>query len=107
MIGNADEFWRVRVTKVDASEELDFEWHDDILWREPRVQMPGEYDVHLVEAVSLASPETVVRLGAFGSANDAADFAEELEEELRELTRSQFEAAYFPESDAEGAPPAS
>ncbi len=31
VIGNADEFWRLRITRVDTTQGLDFEWHDDIL----------------------------------------------------------------------------
>ena len=34
MIGNADEFWRVRVTRVDTTDGFEFEWHDDILYRD-------------------------------------------------------------------------
>lgn len=98
MIGNADEFWRARTTKVDAGDELDFEWHDDILWRQPRVEAPGEYEVYLVEAVSITQPDTVVRLGAFQSAAAAAGFMEEVEVDLAEMTASQFETVYFPKS---------
>lgn len=96
-IGAAQDFWRVRVTRVDASDELDFEWHDDILWRAPNVQDPDDLEVHLVEAVSVTQPERIVRLAAYPSADEALEFAETAREDLLELTASQFEGAYFPE----------
>lgn len=96
-IGNANEFWRLRMTKVDASDALDFEWHDDILWREPRVELPDEYDIHLVEAVSVTEPELIVRIAAFGSSDEASDFVAEAEDDLADMTASQFETAYFPQ----------
>ena len=40
-IGAADEFWRLRLTRVDTTDELDFEWHDDILYREPAIEDSG------------------------------------------------------------------
>lgn len=96
-IGAAEDFWRVRVTRVDASDELDFEWHEDILWRAPRVQDPDDIEVHLVEAVSVTQPERIVRLAAFGDADEALEYADTAREDLQELTASQFEAAYFPD----------
>ena len=44
VIGNADEFWRLRITRVDTTQGLDFEWHDDILYREPDVDLGDEVE---------------------------------------------------------------
>lgn len=97
-IGAADDFWRVRVTRVDSSDDLDFDWHDDILWRAPKIEQPEDFEVHLVEAVSVSQPERIVRLAALGDAESALEFADTVREDLAEMTASQFEAAYFPET---------
>jgi hypothetical protein len=97
IIGPADDFWRLRLTRMDATEELDFEWHDDILWREPQVHLePGE-PAYVVEAVSTGSePERVVALAAFPDEDAAREFLESALDDLVGMTRSQFEAARFP-----------
>jgi hypothetical protein len=88
VIGNADEFWRLRVTKVDTTQGLDFEWHDDILYREPHV-----------EAVRLDDADTVVRLATYSSADDAREFLGVAQEDLADLTKSRFEMAYFQDTE--------
>ena len=35
VIGGADEFYRLRVTRVDEGEPPDLEWRDDVLYRRP------------------------------------------------------------------------
>ncbi len=98
VIGPADEFWRLRLTRMDASEDLDFEWHDDILWRQPQIHLEAGEPAYLVEAVSLGSePEIVVRLAAFPDEGSAREFLDEAADDLRDMTRSQFEATHFPE----------
>ena len=97
-IGAAEDFWRVRTTRVDSSDDLDFDWHDDILWRAPKIEQPEDFEVHLVEAITVTQPERVVRLAAYGDADSALEFAETAREDLAEMTASQFEAAYFPEN---------
>ena len=99
VIGPADEFWRLRLTRMDPSDELDFEWHDDILWRQPQVHLePGE-PAFVVEAVSLgAVPEQIVRLAVFADEPSAREFLDEAADDLRDMTRSQFEATHFPEA---------
>ncbi len=103
VIGPADDFWRVRMTRMDGADELDFEWHDDILWREPNIRIePGE-SAYVVEAVWVgAAPERVVRLAAFADEDSAHEFLAEAEDDLRDMTRSQFETTHFPASDEDG-----
>ncbi len=100
VIGPAEEFWRLRLVRMDPSEELDFEWHDDILWRQPEVHLePGEA-AYAVEAVSVASgPEQIVRLGVFGEEDAAREFLDEAHDDLIDMTRSQFEASHFPAAE--------
>lgn len=101
-IGSADEFWRLRVTKVDTTEELDFEWHEDILYREPVVHDADEVELWHVEAVSLEDPERIVRIETHTSREDADGFVERAHDDLLDMTRSQFEATYL---SADPSPP--
>lgn len=106
IIGAASEFWRVRITRLDTTEGLDFEWHDDILYREPTVDPGSEVQTWQVQAVALDGSERVVRLDAFFDRASAEDFLAEVEDDLREMTNTQFEDAYIEPSlaeDAEGA----
>jgi len=94
VIGNADEFWRLRLTRLDTTERFDFEWHDDILYREPKVDPGDEVEFWNVEAVRLDDRETVARLRIFGSQDEAREFMAAVAEDLAEMTKSQFESVY-------------
>jgi len=99
VIGNADEFWRLRTTRVDTTQGLDFEWHDDILYREPEVDLGDEVEYFHVEAVRLDDAEVVVRLATFTTDGEAREFLERANEDLRDLTKSRFELAYFDDAE--------
>jgi len=99
IIGSADEFWRLRVTRVDTTDDLDFEWHDDILYREPTVQTADDIELWHVEAVSLSDPEHVVRVATFTERADAELFFDRSSGDLVEMTRSQFEDSYLSPDD--------
>jgi len=100
IIGNADEFWRLRLTRVDTTDGLDFEWHDDILYRQPDVDHGDEVEFFHVEAVRLDDPDVVVRVATFDDANGARAFLEELKDALIGMTKSQFESAYLDGAEA-------
>lgn len=95
IIGDADEFWRVRLTRVDTTEGFDFEWHDDILYRAPKVDHGDEVEFFHVEAIRIGDPDGVVRVATFGNPDEARMFVDELEEALSEMTKSGFEATYL------------
>jgi len=95
VIGNADEFWRLRITRVDTTQRLDFEWHDDILYREPEIDYGDEVEYWHVEAVRLDDADTVVRLATFSSDGEARELLKVAQEDLGDLTKSRFELAYF------------
>jgi len=95
MIGSADEFWRLRLTRVDTTDDLDFEWHDDILYREPRLTAATEVELWHVEAVELADRESTVRIATFSEREDAETFFDRASGDLSEMTKSQFEEAYL------------
>jgi len=95
IIGSADEFWRLRVTRVDTTDDFDFEWHDDILYREPTVQAAREVEMWHVEAVNLEDAEHVVRMATFTDRAQAEEFFDRSLGDLAEMTRSQFDEAYL------------
>lgn len=95
MIGNADEFWRVRLTRVDTTDGFEFEWHDDILYRAPLVDLGDEVEYFHVEAVRIDDPDSVARVATFGDADEARAFLDELKEALGQLTKSRFEQSYL------------
>jgi hypothetical protein len=95
IIGAADEFWRLRLTRVDTTESFDLDWHEDILYREPNADHGDEVEIWHVEAVSLEGEETQVRLQSFGDRADAEEFVERVREDLAEMTKAQFEEAYI------------
>jgi hypothetical protein len=96
-IGAAGDFYRVRVTRVTEADAPEFEWREDILWREPAAsEDPTEYLHHRVEVVALDDDENVTVIGVFHSVQDADEAFQGASEDMRNLTRSEFEDRYFP-----------
>lgn len=95
VIGAADEFWRLRMTRVDTTDDFDFEWHDDILYRQPNVRQAHELELWTIEAVELADFETIIRVASFTEREDAESYFQRAKDDLAELTKSQFEDAYL------------
>jgi hypothetical protein len=96
-IGAASDFYRLRVIRLTEAEMPEFEWREDILWREPATAGPvSEYVRHRVEALALDDAENVTVLGVFDATQDAAEAFDSAAEDLRTLTRSEFEDRYFP-----------
>lgn len=95
IIGSADEFWRLRITHVDTTSGLDFEWHDDILYRQPAVEFGSDIELYHVEAVRLDDSETVIRLGTFSESAEARELLSVASEDLGQMTKSTFEARYL------------
>ena len=95
IIGSAEEFWRLRIIHVDTTAGLEFEWHDDILYRQPAVSFGAEVELYHVEAVRLDDSETVMRVGTFGESADARELLAQASEDLHAMTKSEFEARYL------------
>lgn len=95
-IGAAKDFYRLRLMRVDDADAPVFDWREDILWRRPEVVPVDEREVCRVEAVSLDDSEHVIIIGTFECSSDAYEALSSAEEELDELTRSEFEDRYFP-----------
>jgi len=95
LIGPAVDFYRLRLTRLDVTEELDFDWRDDILWRTPPPEPQAEGECWIVEAVTTDGTDAVTRVAAFEDAESAREFLADLTDDLNELTKSQFEAAWL------------
>jgi hypothetical protein len=98
-LGMATEFYRLRVVKLDEGDSPDLEWRDDILYREPPADTAVERDAYQVEAVTLGGDEpdeSAVTLASFETAEAAREWSTTAEEDLREMTRMEFEERYFP-----------
>lgn len=90
------------MTRIDAPEGLDFEWHEDILYREPQVEQPDEVETWLLEAVRVDDSDVVVRIASFGSREEAESERDKAQDDLRDMTKAQFEEAYVTPSAPDG-----
>jgi len=99
IIGNADEFYRLRVMRVDEGDSPDLDWRDDILWRRPPKESVSEGEVYRVEAVEIEDEDVVASLAEFGTSEEAYAWLETSEADLSEMTKSEFEETYFPVAD--------
>lgn len=99
IIGNAGDFYRLRVTRMDETDEPDLEWRDDILYREPPAQRVREYESWGLEAVSVDDEDQVTPIAAYESSEAAHEALESIAEDLAELTKSAFEERYLSGSE--------
>ncbi len=95
IIGAADEFWRLRLTRVDTTDDFDFEWHADILYRAPHVSAAGEVELWYVEALRLDDSESIAALAIFDDRQTAEDFLSQATDDLGSMTKSRFEEVYL------------
>jgi hypothetical protein len=100
VIGAASEFYRLRVSRLDATDEPDLEWRDDILYRKPPKDAPEEIEDWLLEAVSLDEDETAYLIARFAEADQAHALMETVQIDLDTTTRSDFEDQYLTEDTA-------
>jgi hypothetical protein len=98
-LGAASDFYRLRLLHVDDADLPDLDWRDDILWRRPPTQSIDEFELWRVEAVAVADEEDITVIGVFDSQADGHEALAGAEEDLAELTRSEFEERYFPAED--------
>ncbi len=94
VIGAADDFYRLRVARLDDSAEPDLEWREDILWRDPPKDSPDERESWTLEAVRV-DDEEALPIAAYESSDEAHAALEAIQEEMESLTKSQFEGRYL------------
>lgn len=94
-IGSASDFYRLRVTHIDAGGDVEFDWRDDVLWRSEPPAFGEETDLWVLEAVTVDAQEFVTPIAVFASSDDAHEALEEATSDLEQMTRSEFEAEYL------------
>ena len=97
-IGSAADFYRLRVLSLDTTDEVDFEWRDDILYRRPPSTDIVDEEAYVVEAVLLDDEDTTYPLASFAEPSEAHEWMKAREAELADMTKSEFEDSYFPEA---------
>jgi hypothetical protein len=97
-IGSASDYYRLRVMTVDTTDAVDFEWREDILYRRPPATDIEDEEIYAVEAVLLDDEDVAVTLATFADPAEAHAWLDERAEELDDMTKSEFEAGYFPPS---------
>lgn len=102
VIGPADDFYRLRVSRLDLGDGVDLDWRDDVLWRRSPESVPSEEDAWVVEAVTLDAKETATPIAEFGSADEAQVALDEIRTDLNSMTKAEFEAEYLGSRALEG-----
>lgn len=95
IIGSAEEFYRLRVTRIDETDEPELEWREDILYREPPKQRMRESESWALEAVSVDDEDQVTQIARYESSEAAHVALDSIAEDLAELTKSVFEERYL------------
>jgi hypothetical protein len=95
VIGPADDFYRLRVRRLDLGGDVEFDWRDDVLWRSVAASATSESDTWVVEVLTLDDRESVTSIASFASANEARLSLHSIAEDLAAMTKSEFEAEYI------------
>lgn len=93
VFGSADDFYRVRVIRVDIPDELEWEWRDDVLWRAAPATEQHSTPRFRVEVV-LDDGATALTLAEVATPDAARELAQKADEDLAQLTKKQFDARY-------------
>lgn len=91
--GEASDFYRIRVIRVDETDTPEFEWRDDVLWRRHAEEPAEEYDVWRVDLVTI-DDESARPLRAFTDPDSADEWVSLVREDLARMTKPEFDAAY-------------
>jgi hypothetical protein len=95
LIGPADDFYRLRVRRLDLGGDVEFDWRDDVLWRSVATAATSEADTWVIEALTLDAREAVTPIASFANADDARISLDSIVEDLRAMNKSEFEAEYI------------
>ena len=95
MIGQASDFWRLRVLRIESVSTPELEWRDDLMYREPPSTVLRDEEAWVLEAVSLLGESRVVRLGVYRTHDACERQREAVADDLAVMTKSQFEERYI------------
>jgi len=89
------DLWRVRIVRLDEYDDFDFEWHDDILYREHRGEDIPIRDLWRVEIVSVATGELKRAMQSLASRDAAESLAAQVTDQSHSLSVQGFMETYL------------
>jgi hypothetical protein len=94
VFGSADDFYRIRVIRVDEPDELEWQWRDDVLYRRLPAEEQGSTPRYRIDAVSKDDDGTARQIAEVDTPDAAQAIAEAADEDLAQFTKRQFDAKY-------------
>ncbi len=91
--GKASDFYRVRIITLEQEIPPDFDWRDDVLYRSPKESFDMIKRTYCLQVVDLDSRNYQV-LEEYSAKQVAAKDKEMLEENLKNLTKMEFDKKY-------------
>jgi len=89
------DIWRVRIVRINAYDDFDFEWHDDILYRVHAGEQIAIRDLWRVEILSAATGELKRAVRTFESLEAAENLAAQITDQSHELSVVDFMDVYL------------
>ncbi|MCL2654292.1 MAG: hypothetical protein FWD65_01110 [Coriobacteriia bacterium] len=89
------DLWRVRIVRLDAYDDFDFEWHDDILYHDYQgadIEIRGLWRV---EIVSAATGVLKRAMQSFENRDDAESLAAQVTDQSCNLSVADFMEQYL------------
>lgn len=93
IFGRASDFYRARVLTLEEEVPPDFDWRDDILYHTPEEHESGMKKNYCLQIVDLDSRKNQ-NLKQYGNKREAEKALQKIEEDLKELTKMEFEKRY-------------
>jgi len=89
------DLWRVRIVRLDAYDDFDFEWHDDILYHDYDGEDIPIRGLWRVEIVSAATGDLKRAVRAFPDRNEAESLAARITDQSHSLSVQRFMDVYL------------
>jgi len=89
------DLWRIRIVRIEEYDDFDFEWHDDILYRQHRGEDIPIRSMWRVDILSKATGELKRALQSFESRDDAESLAARIVDQSFSLDVKGFMEQYL------------
>jgi len=89
------DLWRVRIVRIDAYDDFDMEWHDDILYRSHQGEDIPIHDLWRVEIVAKRSGDLKRAVRDFRDRDEAESLAARISDQLHSLSVKEFIDTYL------------
>jgi len=98
IFGKAEEFYRVRLQRMSEASEMEMDWDESILYRDPPPFESKSTTYFLVQAVDIDNNQTF-DIKRFSLREEAANFQNQADNELTTLTKAEFEKKFIKQFD--------